>query len=248
VSKPQHIRVGSGLAGDRGAMTLSLPNQRATLELWKTSPEFCALRSLTNVALAQHLLLLSKPANLACSALAGFYSRSLSEKLPGSVNPCLEVYACFWQDPSKHVRMAARSLFHCAASRAIPSFLQLDMSTNIPSSHFENPPKSESESSSTYLRHSHSNGLSDTGAIAHITDWIQSYDGENWTATIGGTTQDARAARIIVSAALALWYPSLVQPEVAPTVAPMLLNLVRATHDRHSATAADVLAEGMEST
>lgn len=144
--------------------------------------------------------------------------------------------------------MAARSLFHCAASRAIPSFLQLDMSTNRPSSHFENPPKSESESSSTYLRHSHSNGLSDTGAIAHITDWIQSYDGENWTATIGGTTQDARAERIIVSAALALWYPSLVQPEVAPTVAPMLLNLVRATHDRHSATAADVLAEGMEST
>ncbi|CAM6033085.1 unnamed protein product [Sphagnum compactum] len=248
VSKPQHIRVGSGLAGDRGAMTLSLPNQRATLELWKTSPEFCALRSLTNVALAQHLLLLSKPANLACSALAGFYSRSLAEKLPGSVNPCLEVYACFWQDPSEQVRMAARSLFHCAASRAIPSFLQLDMSTNRPSPHFENPPKSESESSSTYLRHSNSNGLSDTGAIAHITDWIQSYDGENWTATIGGTNQDARAARIIVSAALALWYPSLVQPEVAPTVAPMLLNLVRATHDRHSATAADVLAEGMEST
>jgi len=33
VSKPQHIRVGSGLAGDRGAMTLSLPNQRATLEV-----------------------------------------------------------------------------------------------------------------------------------------------------------------------------------------------------------------------
>ncbi|CAK9231339.1 unnamed protein product [Sphagnum troendelagicum] len=248
VSKPQHIKVGSGLAGDRGAMTLSLPNQRATLELWKKSPEFCALRSLTNVALAQHLLHLSKPANLACSALAGFYSRSLAEKLPGSVNPCLEVYACFWQDPSEHVRMAARSLFHCAASRAIPSFLQLDMSTNRPSPHFENPPKSESESSSTYLRHSNSNGLSDTGAIAHITDWIQSYDGENWTATIGGTNQDARAARIIVSAALALWYPSLVQPEVAPTVAPMLLNLVRATHDRHSATAADVLAEGMEST
>jgi hypothetical protein len=91
VSKPQHIKVGSGLAGDRGAMTLSLPNQRATLELWKKSPEFCALRSLTNVALAQHLLHLSKPANLACSALAGFYSRSLAEKLPGSVNPCLEV-------------------------------------------------------------------------------------------------------------------------------------------------------------
>jgi hypothetical protein len=182
------------------------------------------------------------------SALAGFYSRSLAEKLPGSVNPCLEVYACFWQDPSEHVRMAARSLFHCAASRAIPSFLQLDMSTNRPSSHFENPPKSESESSSTYLRHSNSNGLSDTGAIAHISDWIQSYDGENWTATIGGTNQDARAARIIVSAALALWYPSLVRPEVAPAVAPMLLNLVRATHDRHSATAADILAEGMEST
>ena len=26
----------------------------------------------------------------------------------------------FWQDGSEHVRMAARSLFHCAASRAIP--------------------------------------------------------------------------------------------------------------------------------
>lgn len=26
----------------------------------------------------------------------------------------------FWQDESEHVRMAARSLFHCAASRAVP--------------------------------------------------------------------------------------------------------------------------------
>lgn len=26
----------------------------------------------------------------------------------------------FWQDEFEHVKMAARSLFHCAASRAIP--------------------------------------------------------------------------------------------------------------------------------
>jgi hypothetical protein len=58
-------------------------------QLWKKSPEFCALRSLTNVALAQHLLHLSKPANLACRFVAIF-------SWDCETCTCLTVLSCCW--------------------------------------------------------------------------------------------------------------------------------------------------------
>jgi len=72
---------------------------------------------------------------------------------------------------------------------------------------------------------------------------------QDWSTRIGGTDQDANASRIIVGAALAVWYPSLIKSHLAAAVAPQLVNSVMAVNGRHSATTAELLlAEGMEST
>lgn len=60
------LRIGPGLMGDKGAMTLLLPGPRSRHEFWRTSGEFCAVRALTMVALAQRLMLLSRDARGAC--------------------------------------------------------------------------------------------------------------------------------------------------------------------------------------
>lgn len=160
------------------------------------------------------------------------------------------MYACFWQDPIEHVRMAARSLFHCAAARAIPQFLRLDIPAHRSPRQYERS-YSNLEADNRprqFVKQSSSNDLADAAVLAQISEWLQSYGGQNWSAIIGGSNQDLRAARIIVGGALSLWYPTLVRPELVQSVGPMLLNQVRAAHDRYSATAADFLAEGMEST
>ncbi|KAJ0436744.1 hypothetical protein HanHA300_Chr16g0594111 [Helianthus annuus] len=41
----QNFFVASGLLGDRGSLTLTFPGPSATLELWRSSSEFCAIRS-----------------------------------------------------------------------------------------------------------------------------------------------------------------------------------------------------------
>jgi hypothetical protein len=66
VTPPSDLRIGPGLMGDKGSMTLLFPAPRSRHEFWRTSPEFCAVRALTMVALAQRLMLLSKNARGTC--------------------------------------------------------------------------------------------------------------------------------------------------------------------------------------
>ncbi|GJS08583.1 hypothetical protein Tco_0365379 [Tanacetum coccineum] len=58
------------------------------------------------------------------NALAAFYTRQFVEKFPDIKPPLLQFLISFWQYKNEHVRMAAHSLFHCAASRAIPHSLR----------------------------------------------------------------------------------------------------------------------------
>jgi hypothetical protein len=53
---------------------------------------------------------------------------------------------------------------------------------------------------------------------------------------------------MIVAAALAVWYPSLVKPNLAILTVHSLMKLVMAMNEKYSSTAAEILAEGMEST
>lgn len=256
IFQPTNVGAAAGFAGDRGATTLFLPGWKPTFELWITSSEFCALRSLTIVATALRMTTLSRLTSNASSALAAFYTRGLAEKFPRVKAPSLELYACFWQDPSEHVRMAARSLFHCAASRAIPSILCAKSSSSVTQcgSNLSESGISNNISLLTVeqiLGNEHSTEKTtwpdSVSTSAEINDWLDSFEGQDWTSIVGGTSQDSRAVRIIVAAALAVWYPGLVKPELAPSVAPYLVKLVKAVIDRHSAVAAELLADGMES-
>ncbi|KAH9308951.1 hypothetical protein KI387_036862, partial [Taxus chinensis] len=242
ISKPELVGVAAGLPGDRGSLTLFLPGWRATFELWKSSAEFCAMRSLTMVSLAQRIIKLSRPSSAASSALAAFYTRSFVEKFPDIKPPLLELYVCFWQDPSEHVRMAARTLFHCAVARAIPSVLRCERSTTTGSSEYGGI--SLVGNSDLKLN----SGKSSQSELADMLSWLDSYVAEDWTAMIGGVDEDANASRIIVGAALAVWYPSLVKSNLAVAVAFQLVKLVMTVNGRHSPTAAEILADGMEST
>ncbi|GJV11290.1 transducin/WD40 repeat-like superfamily protein [Tanacetum coccineum] len=55
-------------------------------------------------------------------------------------------------------------------------------------------------------------------------------------------------SHVVVAAALAVWYPSLVKPSLAMLCVHPLLKLVVAMNDKYSSIAAEILAEGMEST
>jgi hypothetical protein len=81
-----------------------------------------------------------------------------------------------------------------------------------------------------------------------ILDWLESYEMQDWISCVGGTSQDAMTSHIIVAAALAMWYPSLVKPSLATLVAHPLVKLVMAMNETYSSTAAELLSEGMEST
>ncbi|CAA0812129.1 Transducin/WD40 repeat-like superfamily protein [Striga hermonthica] len=59
LKRPDSFVVSSGMLGDRGSMTITFPGSSSTLELWRSSSEYSALRSLTMVALSQHLTSLS---------------------------------------------------------------------------------------------------------------------------------------------------------------------------------------------
>ncbi|XP_057824164.2 uncharacterized protein LOC131036328 isoform X2 [Cryptomeria japonica] len=242
ISKPENVGVAAGLPGDRGSLTLLLPGWRATFELWKSSAEFCAMRSLTMVSLAQRIIKLSRPSSAASSALAAFYTRSFVEKFPDIKPPLLELYACFWQDPSEHVRMAARTLFHCAAARAIPIILRCERLNII------NSPEREGTTLVANSDLKMDSGQSSLSELTEILNWLDSYEAEDWIPMIGGTDGDAKASRIIVGAALAVWYPSLVKSNLAIAVASQLVKLVMTVNGRHSPTAAELLAEGMDTT
>lgn len=164
----------------------------------------------------------------------------------------------FWQDESEHVRMAARSLFHCAASRAIPTPLcspkvaadakhERSLSTTRDDEHdnsnIEGIAANESESDLS----PETQGISQVEE-SKVLAWLESFEVQDWISCVGGTSQDAMTSHIIVAAALAIWYPSLVKPTLALLVVHPLMKLVMAMNEKYSSTAAELLAEGMENT
>lgn len=258
LKRPNGFVVSSGLQGDKGSLTLTFPGFTANLELWKSSSEFCAMRSLTMVSLAQHMISLSHSSSAASRALAAFYTRNFADKFPDIKPPLLQLLVSFWQDESEHVRMAARSLFHCAASRAIPVPLCSHQSTQHAKLARSLTGIEESENEISRNEGKRVVGLSAEHLLetqgtsqaeeAELLAWLESYLIQDWISCVGGTSQDAMTSHIIVAAALVIWYPSLVKPCLARLVVQPLVKLVMAMNEKYSSTAAELLAEGMETT
>lgn len=160
----------------------------------------------------------------------------------------------FWQDTSEHVRMAARSLFHCAAPRAIPHALcghrtaQMENSLNILEEHEPSDKGNACTSIVMDLERPKENVGSAEGGKSMMVAWLESFEIQEWVSWIEGTNQDALASHIIVAAALVVWYPSIVRDDLAMLVVNQLIKLVMSMNERYSSTAAELLAEGMEST
>ncbi|XP_065632257.1 uncharacterized protein LOC112022753 isoform X3 [Quercus suber] len=257
LKRPENLIVASGLLGDKGSLTLTFPGLSSILELWKSSSEFCAMRSLTIVSLAQRMISLSHSGSTASSALAAFYTRNFAERYPDLKPPLLQLLVSFWQDESEHVRMAARSLFHRAVSRAIPLPLrsqkatdQVNLNSLIGIRENEHDKLNIEGTSANGL---HSDQLLETQGISQVEEskilaWLESFEMQDWISCVGGTSQDAMTSHIIVAAALSIWYPSLVKPNLAMLVVHPLVKLVMAMNGKYSSTAAELLAEGMEST
>ncbi|GAV76135.1 WD40 domain-containing protein [Cephalotus follicularis] len=255
--RPDSIVLACGLPGDNGSLTLTFPGLNATLELWKSSSEFCAMRSLTMVSLAQRIFSLANSNSVASSALAAFYTRSFADKYPEIKPPSLQLLVSFWQDESEHVRMAARSLFHCSASRAIPLPLCTQKATDHAKLLRSLSGIEENEHENLDIGVTSTNGFNSDWLREHgisqveeskLLAWLESYEVQDWISCVGGTSQDAMTSHIIVAAALAIWYPSLVKPGLASLVVHPLVKLVMAMNEKYSSTAAELLAEGMEST
>lgn len=164
----------------------------------------------------------------------------------------------FWQDESEYVRMASRTLFRCAASRAIPHPLCFQEANNhegLVSSpdgievNGNNIPEKEilSGNSLKYDNMLETEVLSQTEESG-ILSWLELFEVQDWIYCVGGTSQDAMTSHIIVAAALAIWYPSLVKPGLAMLVVHPLVKLVMAMNGKFSSSAAELLAEGMETT
>lgn len=162
----------------------------------------------------------------------------------------LQLLVAFWQDESEHVRMAARSIFHCAASHAIPLPLC-----------YSKPTDSNNMGSQTGSRDKHLGNMAEESISpkaenqgisqdeeSKILAWLESFEVQDWNSCVGGTSQDAMTSHIIVAGALAIWYPSLVKPSLAMLVVHPLMKLAMAMNEKYSSTAAELLAEGMEST
>jgi WD repeat-containing protein 7 len=165
----------------------------------------------------------------------------------------LQLLVSFWQHPSEHVRMAARSLFHCAAPRSIPHLLRVpkNKAPDALSYSSDNPisgSQSTSESSYGLLTADDENIDKDDCDTANINSWLESFENQEWLSWIGGTSQDAVASNIIVAAALVVWYPSIVKAKLTSLVVSQLIKLVMSMNDQYSSTAAELLAEGMECT
>ncbi|GKD82031.1 hypothetical protein Tco_1348870, partial [Tanacetum coccineum] len=88
-----NLSVTSGLLGDKGSLTLNISwskcNARGTI-LWISSYEFCAIRSVTMVSLAQDKISLPHSCSTASSALAAFYTRQFAEKFRDIKPPLLQ--------------------------------------------------------------------------------------------------------------------------------------------------------------
>ncbi|KAK4262814.1 hypothetical protein QN277_028322 [Acacia crassicarpa] len=242
--RPENFKIAAGLQGDRGSLTLTFPGLSAVLELWKSSAEFCAMRSLMMVSLAQRLISMSHFDSAASSSLAAFYTRNFTEKIPDVKSPSLQLLVAFWQVESEHVRMAARSLFHCAASHAIPLPLR-NLNTTEQINIKSVAGSRGEEQNNTGLK---SDEVISQAEESNILAWLESFEVQDWISCVGGTSQDAMTSHIIVAAALAIWYPSLVKPSVATLVVHPLMKLAMAMNEKYSSTAAELLAEGMENT
>lgn len=257
VKKYENMMSAPGLEGDGGSFTLAFPALSSALELWKSSSEFCAMRSLTMLSLAQSLVSLSHSCSGASSALSAFYTRNFAEKVPDVKPPSLQLLVSFWQDEDEHVRLAARSLFHCAASRTIPPPLcclrtkhtkTVNSLGQVAQSELEYEKKTETLASCLLAESSpEMQGASHVGEV-EIMKWLESCELQDWVSCVGGTSQDAMTSHIIVAAALAVWYPSLVKPSLAMLVVHPLMKLVMAMNEKYSCTAAELLSEGMENT
>lgn len=153
--------------------------------------------------------------------------------------------------------MAARSLFHCSATRSIPRPLcnkkaiehakLLGSGGGIVES--GNQYSSIEETSIDSLK---SDGqpvetVSETEE-SEVLAWLESFERQDWISCVEGTSQDAMTSHIIVAAALAVWYPSLVKPNLSMLVVHPLMKLVMSMNEKYSATAAEILADGMENT
>ncbi|KAL6979542.1 hypothetical protein U1Q18_021203 [Sarracenia purpurea var. burkii] len=154
--------------------------------------------------------------------------------------------------------MAARTLFHCAASQAIPHPL-CRQKANDHENLLSSPTRAgvnEHEILNTEKPFGNglkSNIILETQGLSRseeseILEWLESFEVQDWISCVGGTSQDAMTSHIIVAAALAIWYPSLIKPSLTMLVVHPLMKLVMAMNDKYSSTAAELLAEGMEST
>ncbi|KAL5718665.1 hypothetical protein ACHQM5_011544 [Ranunculus cassubicifolius] len=250
INNPNCSTVASGLQGDRGSATLAFPSPRATLELWRSSSEFCAIRTLTMVAIAQRMVSLSLSSPGASSSLAAFYIRNFAEKFPDIKPPSLQLLVSFWQDDSEHVRLAARSLFHCAASRAVPHPLsgpRVDQVVTLQADEKHNMDTSE-KSASILVDPAKNTEIESESQLneSGILSWLESFEMQDWVSCVGGTIQDAMASHIIVAAALAIWYPSLVKTSLPELVVHPLIKLLMTMNEKYSPSAAELLAEGMD--
>ncbi|KAJ0240863.1 Uncharacterized protein HA466_0219150 [Hirschfeldia incana] len=257
LKRPESFIVASGLQGDKGSLTLAFPGLNASLELWKSSAEFSALRSVMMVSLAECMISLSHSTATASSTLAAFYTRNLAKKYPDVKPPLLQLLVTFWQERSEQVCMAARSIFHHTASFAIPRPLCNDFASehaklvrSLSGINLHEPNSSEEERPTNGLEseHIHEAPRLSQAEESELLSWLESFEMQDWISCVGGTSQDAMAAHIIVAAALSIWYPSLVKPGLAMLVVHKLLNLVMAMSEKYSATAAELLSEGMETT
>lgn len=153
--------------------------------------------------------------------------------------------------------MAARSLFHCSATRGIPLPLcrkkSIDIATLV---RLENDKvKSGTKYSTTDESSTNNLGFDrqpeevvSPDKESEILAWIETIEEQDWISCVEGTSQDAMTSHIIVAAALAVWYPSLVKPNLAMLAVHPLMKLVMAMNEKYSSTAAEILAEGMENT
>lgn len=113
------------------------------------------------------------------------------------VNPMysvLQLLVSFWQDESEHVRMAARSLFHCAASRAIP----LPLCSQKASGHTNSSSLSgleENEHVNSHIEETSANrlysdqllkpqGISKVEEV-NILAWLESFEMQDWISCVG---------------------------------------------------------------
>jgi WD repeat-containing protein 7 len=86
--------------------------------------------------------------------------------------------------------MAARSLFHCAAPRAIPQPLTAPKKKTL-----------TEEITSPTAKQSTDKELETSSIII----WLDAFQDQEWVSWINATTQDSMASNIIVAAALVVW-------------------------------------------